>query len=223
MGLVGLIAGAIAFLFVEVVCHNATGNAHSGDMPGLVAAIWAAWPFFHKGAVQRLNFLHPPAKAYDKSSADVFEQLHEMLRETVYRFGDRWHVITADTQAKRLVADLQYTDEEFNIVAAATGKHSTERMRRLLRMSVSFKEDSGKAVVQFDFEPRGEGSDGDYACDPLIDEVEKAFEDRVGKGTTVSEGFPVKLPAPPWWLVGATGYALVCFAGDVLKSMSGQS
>jgi hypothetical protein len=219
MKVLGLILGFVAFLFVEVVCGEfATHNAHTGDFPGLVAWIWVAWPFFHAGDIRRFNFLHPAAKEYDKKCADVFAQLHQMLRETVYRFGDRWHVITADTEANRLVADLQYVDEEFSINSGF--KPAAEKVKRFLRMTVLFKDAvGGKTVAQFEFEPRGEGMSGDYACDEVIKEVLKGFEGAIGKGTPLAGELPIKLPAPPWWLLGLTGWMVLSFAGDVLKNM----
>ena len=52
-GLVGALTG-------ECVVHK----ADAGVFPGLIAGIWAAWPFFHQGRVQRYNFLHPVPRRY---------------------------------------------------------------------------------------------------------------------------------------------------------------
>jgi len=224
MKFIGLVLGIFAFFLVGAfVGELATHNAQAGGLPGLVAAIWVAWPFFHKAEIQRLNFLHPPAKVYNGTSPEVFEHLHDELRQAVYRLGDRWHIIVADTQANKLVADLQYFDEEFRIQPAGNSiSTKTERVRRLIRLQAQFKDTDGqKTEVQFDFEPRAEGTSGEEVCDELINTVMENFESRVGKGTPVSAGISCKLPGPPWWLIALTGYMVFCFAGDVIKNIFG--
>jgi hypothetical protein len=149
-----------------------------------------------------------------------------MLRTTVYRIGDSWKIVSANTQTNHLIADLQYYDEEFqiNTQSGLTNyghKAGNERVRRFLRLEAQFKDTAdGKTIVQFDFDPRIEGSD-DHACDPVIRGVIAGFEKQVGEGTTVAGDYSNKLPGPPWWLVGFTGLTALCFVFDVIKNMFG--
>jgi hypothetical protein len=172
-----------------------------GPLLGFVAGVWAAWPFFHASDVKKLNFLNPPVKAYEGSCPEVFEQLHQMLRENVYEFGDRWRIITADTQTNRLIADLNYVHEE-------PGETRVEKMRRFIRLVVQFSDQAdGKTAVQFKFEPKAEGDEN--GCNDLIEKVTKDFETLAGKGELVSEALPQKLPPPPGWLIVATGASVL--------------
>jgi len=198
MDAIGFCAGAVVMVVVGKIV---------GPVLGFVAAVWAAWPFFHLQNVSRLNFLKPPSKAYEGSCPEVFEQLHQMLREKVYRFGDRWRIITADTQNNKLIADLQYTDDEFDINLQK--RLDDNKVRRFVRLQTLFVDrPDGKTEVKMEFDPKAEGDD-ESTCDEVIKAVTKEFEERVGHGEVVSQGQSKELPPPPKWLIGVTAIALL--------------
>ena len=100
MTVIGVIAGIITFLLVGAIVGNEVlHHPDAGALPGFVAAIWAAWPFIHKGAVQRYNLLHPVPKQYKAPAKLAFTTIYNLLVEEVYNFGDRWHVVSAEPSA----------------------------------------------------------------------------------------------------------------------------
>jgi len=155
---VGIIVGVFVFLAVgAMVAELVVHQKEAGLFPGLVAGIWAAWPFFHKGGVDRYNFLHPVPRRYKQPLKHVFAKIRQILSEQTYNFGDKWHVSTADTMQHRITASLRYTEEETKIEGDARGQLHTrkERVQRLIEMDVQFKDEGNDStVVQFDFSPK---------------------------------------------------------------------
>ncbi len=91
-----------------MVLHENEG----GFLPGLVAGVWAAWPFLHQARVQRYNFLHPVPREYKVHVKQAFSKVRDLLADTSYNFGDKWHIGRADTTSGRITADLRFTDEQ---------------------------------------------------------------------------------------------------------------
>jgi hypothetical protein len=216
--------GIFVFLLVasftdEIVFHT----KGVGAFPGLVAGIWAAWPFFHHARVDRYNFLHPVPKEYKAPVPQAFAKVRDLLAELSYNFGDKWHVVTADPQSKRITANLRFIDKETKLDLDARGGVHTkeERLQRFLELEVQMK-DTGRdsTIVQLDFHPKVEGVNF-AACDSIVSGLCNAVEASVGPGTEAGSAADKKLPAPPWWLVGITVLAVLSFLGDVGKRMSG--
>ena len=144
-GLVGALTG-------QCVVHK----TDAGIFPGLVAGLWAAWPFFHKGRVHRYNLLHPVPRRYNMPLKQAFAKVRQILSDKTYNFGDKWHVSTADTIQRRITATLRFTEEHAHIEGSSLSNvhMRKERLQRLLELDVQMKEEPNDVtVVQFDFRP----------------------------------------------------------------------
>jgi hypothetical protein len=219
---VGIIVGVLVFLAVgAMVAELVVHQKEAGLFPGLVAGIWAAWPFFHKGGVDRYNFLHPVPRRYKQPLKHVFAKVRQILSEQTYNFGDKWHVSTADTMQHRITASLRYTEEETKIEGDARGQLHTrkERVQRLIEMDVQFKDEGADTtVVQFDFSPKIEGA-AFGACDSIISGITSAAEAALGPSSDAGKPADKTLPAPPWWLLGLTLLSLMTLWGDLMKAV----
>lgn len=210
---VWLVTGAI---IGEVILHK----KEAGIFIGFVSGVWAAWPFIHKGGIARYNFLHPVPKLYKASLKQAFSKVRQVLDEVTYNFGDKWHVSIADTQQHRIAASLRFTEEETKIEAGGSGHIHTrqQRVQRLIELDVQMKESGDMTLIQFDFAPRVEGM-AFYACDDIIEGIVNRVENELGPGSDAGQAMSNKLPAPPWWLLGLTGLAVLSFAGEVMRAV----
>ena len=221
----GIIAAIAAFFVVgavtgELVLHT----PQTGAMEGLVAAVWAAWPFFHTGSVKRYNFLHPVPRRYKTPLKQAFAKVRQIISEKSYNFGDKWSVATADTQQRRITATLRFTEEEsrgFEGTNVANIQHRTDRVQRLLQLDIQMKEEpNDTTVVQFDFVPKVEGVNFG-ACDSIIAGIVSDVEAALGPGSDAGNPADTTIPAPPWWLIGVGGLGLLTLWGDVMKAVFG--
>ena len=221
MPIIGMILGIFSLcLRRPFIGRQVTHNDVAGILPGIVAAIWTAWPFFVFGKQDQLDLMHPAPRNYEGTVQDNFERLHQMLTEATYFFGDRWQIISANTQTNRLIANLTYRQEEAQLGAGMSTRR--EFVRRFIRLDATFKDaGDGRTIVRFDFEQRAEGFSA-HICDPIILNVIDVFEARAGAGTTEAAGsYPRLLPPPPWWLLAVTSVALLGFTWDVIKNTCG--
>lgn len=222
MAAIGIAIGLFIFFFTgafisEVILHN----KDAGVFPGLVLGIWAAWPFFHHAGVQRYNFLHPVPKEYKVPAKVAFSKIREFLAEVSYNYGDKWHVVTADTQAGRITANLRFTDEQTHFVADGRGHIHTrkERLQRFIALEVQARPTShGTVIIQLDFCPKVEGANF-FACDSIVSTVSNAVESAIGPGTQVGNAADTTLSAPPWWLIALSALALIGLFGDITKAV----
>jgi len=224
MALRGIGLGFFAFCLVgwfvgDVVFHN----AGAGFFPGLVAALWAAWPLFAIHTSQRADFLHPLPKRYPVNNQVAFTKAIEFLREFSYSFGDRWHIVTADVASNRIVADLRFFDEESHPEAAGRGISTrTVRVQRRIRLEAQFDASySAETIVKLNFYTQIEGFNF-RACDAIITEVKDSLDMLLCGGIEVGASRPFKLSAPPVWLLGVTALMLLFLLGDTQKALSGQ-
>ncbi len=225
MIVIAIVAGLAAFgvvgSIVGVLVTGSNNHGSAGVFPGIVAAIWAAWPFVLKGGVQRYNFLHPAPKRYQVPLKQAFKKVRDILGEKVYNFGDGWKVATADTQTKIIRATLKWSDEETHHqpVYGGTVNSRTVRVQRLIVLDVQMKEEpNDSTIIQFDFHPKAEGMTF-IACDPIITELLRDVELVLGAGTEAGNQLSMSLPAPPWWLLGLTALALFWLLGDVMSAV----
>lgn len=219
MFLVAIIAGVAAWAVVgSTLGLIVLQNSDAGMFPGIVAGVWAAWPLLHQGRVERYNFLHPAPKRYNVPIKMAFQKVRDLLAETNYNFGDKWHVPTADTQERRIHAVLNFSDESVKMDMDARGGVHTrkEREKRTLILDIQMKAEADKTVIQFDFVPKVEGASYS-ACDSIIAGLLANTEAVLGTGTPAGRSITGALPAPPWWLLGLTAYALLLLWGDVMK------
>ena len=219
---VGIGLGIFVFLLTGAVLGQLVLHKNdAGILPGLVAGVWAAWPFFHHGGVQRYNFLHPVPRRYKVPLKQAFSKVRDIITEKTYNYGDKWHVATADTTQRRITASLRFTEEESHIEGSSLSNIHTrkERVQRLLELDVQMKEEpNDTTVVQFDFRPRVEGVAW-YACDSIIAGITNSAEAALGPGTDAGNPADTALPAPPWWLLGVTALAILSLWGDVMNAV----
>jgi hypothetical protein len=222
----GIVVGLIVFGIVGACTRYYVLNTpYTGVTEGLVAGICAAWPFFHQGGIMRYNFLHPVPRRYKVPLKQAFAKIRQIISEKSYNFGDKWQVSTADTMQRRITATLKFTEEEsrgFEGTNISNIRHNKERVQRLLKMDVQFKEEpNDSTVVQFDFLPKVEGVNF-AACDSIIEVLVSDTEAALGPGTDAGNAADKTVPAPPWWLLGLAALGLMALFGDVMKAVFGQ-
>lgn len=219
MGL-GITLGVFVFLLTgaflgQMVLHN----NEAGFLPGLIAGIWAAWPFMHQARVQRYNFLHPVPREYKVPAKQAFARVRELLAETSYNFGDKWHVSGADTTSGRITADLRFTDEQIHYDMDARGQIHTrkERLQRHLGIEIKIC-DTGRdtTLIYLDFAPNVEGAQF-HACDSIATGLINSIERQIGPGVLIGDPADTRVPAPPWWLLCLSGLALLALLKDINK------
>lgn len=218
MIVIGIILGLIVWGVVgSGIRYFVLQTPMTGMFEGFVAGVWAVWPFIHQFRVGRYNFLHPVPKEYKAGVPQAFAKVRELLAELTYNFGDKWHVVTADVQTKRITANLRFTDEEMRMEGDSRGQiHTrTERVQRLVELEVQMKEAaSGGTIVQFDFYPKIEGANIS-ACDSVVSGFCRGIEAALGPGIERGTPADTRLPAPPWWLIALTVCGVMSLFGSI--------
>ena len=173
----------INYFISDMVLHKEA----AGAFPAFILAIWCVWPFFHNLLVRRFSFLHPVPREYIVSTKVAFAKVREILADVTYNFGDKWQVVTADTQAGRIAANLRFTDEHTHFNADARGHIHTrkERRQRFIALDVQVKDSGhGTALVKLDFSPKIEGSNF-FACDSIVSKIGDSVETALGPGKRI--------------------------------------
>jgi hypothetical protein len=220
MLVIPILAGSCAFFVVSSIVGGIDRIPGAGLFPGMVAAMWAAWPLWHFSSAARNTLLHPQPKLHAVNAQVAFSKVRDLLREKVYQYGDQWRVITADVATMRILADLRYVEEEASIEMGNRGElqSRTNKVQRHLRLETQICPQGPKSIVQFDFEPRVEGLHF-TACDSMIKEFVASAEASIGPGTPIGSPAETRLSAPPWWLLALTGFMLLGVMGDVGKEL----
>ncbi|MBX9686256.1 MAG: hypothetical protein K2X27_06110 [Candidatus Obscuribacterales bacterium] len=220
---VGIGLGIFVFLLVSAFTSEfiTKPDNTAGCLPGLIAAVWVAWPFFHHAGVSRYNFLHPVPREYKHPLKQVFAQVRDILADASYNFGDKWHVSTADAMQRRILASLRFTEEESHLEGSSLqNMHMRkERVQRFLELEVQFKDNGNDTtVVQFDFHPSVEGANWS-ACDHIVRGLVGRVEAGLGPGVDRGRPADTTPPAPPWWLIGIGVLAVLNLGSSVMKAV----
>lgn len=220
---VGIGLGIFVFFLVSAFTSEyiTKPDATAGCLPGLIAAVWVAWPCFHHAGVSRYNFLHPVPREYKHPLKQAFAQIRDILADVSYNFGDKWHISTADALQKRILASLRFTEEESYLEGSSLQNIHTRRQRvqRLLELEIQFK-DTGNdtTIIQFDFHPKVEGVKW-YACDDIVNGLVSRVEGTLGPGIDRGQPADTTMPAPPWWLIGIGVWAVLNLGSSVMKAV----
>ncbi len=178
MAIVAIAAGMFVFLLSGAVINEITHNPEAGMLPGLVLGILAAYPIFKLAGEQRSNFLHPAPREYKIPAKIAFAKIRDFLAEVSYNYGDKWHVVTADTKSGRITANLRFTDELTHFEGDARGNIHTrkERLHRFLSLEIQVRPtERGTTAIQLDFSPRVEGVSYS-ACDSIVSQLVHAID-----------------------------------------------
>lgn len=185
MAIVAIAVGIFVFLLTGAMTSELTHDTGAGIVPGIILGIMAAARLFKLAAQERSNFLLPAPHEYNIPAKIAFAKIRDILAETTYNYGDKWHVVTADKQSGRITAHLRFTDEFNRIEGDARGNIRThkERLQRLLALDVQVrKTERGTTVVQLDFTPVIEGVNY-MACDSIRNSTCARIAQALGSGT----------------------------------------
>lgn len=170
MAIVAVAIGIFVFLLTGALTNEFTHDPGAGVLPGLILGFLAATPLFKLAAQERSNFLHPAPREYNIPAKLAFARIRDYLAEVSYNYGDKWHVVTADTQSGRITANLRFMDEYTHFEGDARGNIHTrkERLQRFLALKILVRAtERGTTIIQFDFSPRVEGAVYS-ACDSIV-------------------------------------------------------
>lgn len=187
MAIVAIIAGAFVFLLTGALIGEASHDAGAGILPGLVLGILAAIPIFKSACEERAKFLHPEAREYNVPAKIAFAKIRDILAEVSYNYGDRWNVVTADTQTGRITANLRFIDEFTRMEGDARGNIRThkERLQRFLSVDIQVQStERGTTTILMDFKPTVEGANY-AACDSIIASLSSNIESSLGYAVSV--------------------------------------
>jgi len=188
MAIVAIAIGIFVFLITGALTNEFTHDPGAGVLPGLILGFLAAAPLFKLAAQERSNFLHPAPREYNIPAKLAFAKIRDYLAEVSYNYGDKWHVVTADTQSGRITANLRFTDEFTHFEGDARGNIHTrkERLQRFLALDIQIRaESNGTTVIQLDFSPRVEGACY-TACDSIVSTIHNQIDSMLGGGAVVN-------------------------------------
>lgn len=187
MAIVAIIVGIFVFLLTGAMVNEVTHDPGAGIMPGLVLGVLAAYPIFKAACEERAKFLHPEPCEYNVPTKIAFAKIREILAETSYNYGDKWHVVTADTQSGRITANLRFMDEFTRFEGDARGNIHTrkERLQRFVSVEIQVRQtERGTTAVQLDFAPTVEGANY-AACDSIISSLSAQIESAMQQAISI--------------------------------------
>lgn len=185
MAIVAIIVGIFVFLLTGAFIGESSHDAGAGILPGLVLGILAAYPIFKSACEERSKFLHPEPREYRVPAKIAFAKIRDILAETSYNYGDKWNVVTADTQSGRITANLRFMDEYTHFEGDARGQIRTrkERVHRFIALDIQIRPtDRGSIAIQMDFSPTVEGINY-AACDSIIRSLVNEIDATLGVNT----------------------------------------
>ncbi|MDZ4837258.1 MAG: hypothetical protein SGJ27_26025 [Candidatus Melainabacteria bacterium] len=179
MAIIAIAIGSFVFLLTGAITNEFTHDPGAGILPGLVLGFLAAAPLFKLAAQERSNFLHPTPREYNIPAKLAFAKIRDYLAEVSYNYGDKWHVVTADTQSGRITANLRFMDEFTRMEGDARGNIHTqkERLHRFLSLDVQVRAtERSTTIIQIDFCPKVEGANYS-ACDSIVSALANTLDD----------------------------------------------
>lgn len=178
MAIVAIITGTFVFLLTGALIGEASHDPGAGLLPGLIVGILAAISLLKSACEGRAKFLHPEPREYRVPAKIAFAKIRDVLAEISYNYGDKWHVVTADTQTGRITANLRFIDEFTHFEGDARGQIHTrkERLQRFLAVEIQVQPtERGTTTIQVNFRPTVEGINY-AACDSIITSLTACIE-----------------------------------------------
>ncbi len=175
---IAIAIGIFVFLLSGAMVSEITHDPGAGVLPGIILGILAACPMFKLAGEQRSNFLHPAPREYNVPPKIAFAKIRDILAETTYNYGDKWHVVTANTQSGRITANLRFTEEFTRLEGDARGNIRThkERLQRFLALDIQIcATERGTTMIRLNFAPTIEGVNY-AACDSIVSCVRNSIE-----------------------------------------------
>lgn len=182
MAIIAIATGIFVFLLTGAVTNELIHDPAVGVLPGLILGFLAASPLFKLAAQERSSFLHPAPREYNIPTKLAFAKIRDYLAEVSYNYGDKWHVVTADTQSGRITANLRFMDEFTRIEGDARGNihKRKERLQRFLSLDILIQPTSqDTTIIKLHFRPNVEGLNY-AACDSIIGSVSNSIDAIVG-------------------------------------------
>lgn len=182
MAIIAITVGTFVFLLTGALVGEASHDAGAGLLPGLICGILAAIPIFKSACEERATFLHPEPREYRVPAKIAFAKIRDILAEISYNYGDKWHVVTADTQTGRITANLRFMDEFTRFEGDARGQIHTrkERLQRFLAVEIQVQQtERGTTAILIDFRPTVEGVNY-TACDSIVSSLSAQIERALG-------------------------------------------
>jgi hypothetical protein len=175
---IAIITALLVSVLSGTLINHFTQDPGAAVFSGAALGICAAYPIFKRACRQLTKFLHPAPREYNVPVKIAFAKIRNFLAEVSYNYGDKWHVVTADTQTGRIIANLRFTDEHTSMEFDTRGNIHTrkERLQRFLVLDVQLRAtDHDTTSVQLDFSPKVEGVNY-TACDSIVSSVTDAID-----------------------------------------------
>ncbi|MBX9947987.1 MAG: hypothetical protein K2Y39_02365 [Candidatus Obscuribacterales bacterium] len=219
----GILLGFIVFVVISAFTGEYVTKSEpaAGCLPGFVAGLLVAWPFVKRGVVCRHSFLRPAPRRYKVPVKQAFALIRDVISESSYNFGDRWNVLTADVNSRRILASLRFSDEQSKVEGSLKNLHvQKQRLQRFIEMEIQLKETADDTtIVELSFEPKAEGANW-FACDEMIRDMVGKIGESLGAEMPVEEvATKTRLSPPPWWLLGIGGLAILSLFSSIVRAI----
>jgi hypothetical protein len=205
-----LTSGVIGYLYGWLICPWTDGAC----LTSLVAGAWAAWFYIAKNPPAAKGDLYYPApREYKLPLKEVYTRIAEVFDQSTYNYGDKWRIVTADTEAKKIVADLRMKNKN---------------SQQFIQTEVAFTDTStDSTIVRFQFEAHDDNWLEFHPCSDIIEELMKKIKFQIGEGMEQQnlkeienpEQTDRKMPVPSWWVIGLGGVCVVFLLKDIVREL----
>ncbi len=221
------VAGIIFSLFF-IAAISAYGN--STWLTPALAAYWCArrW-LYAKKVIDRTeevtlneDVYNPYPREYQEPLQDAFAAVRTALEGPTYNISDKWRIINADTDAKRITAGIHL--------------HRYQGDNRYLGLEVDFQDtENDTTVIMFSFDPRiepgiGQSVYGWFNEDmiKIANEVPAKVTEKLGSWRKLTPAKTTntyykydfsEVPPPSWLLLGMTVVGIIALLGDIVVQL----
>jgi hypothetical protein len=111
--------------------------------------------------------LSPLPRKFNVPCQIVFSKIRTVLRDTVYGFGDKWHVISADVQANEIVAEIKLAPEGSLLNKAY--------LRMRAQIQIADEGYSSILIIKFDENSEARQAETYAIADQIVSDIDKAI------------------------------------------------